>query len=231
VSHQAGKVAARACQACDEARSNWIYDIREHDWYCASFLLQSRSGWSRYCKNHLGLHSDQLFGKRLRLSACWRIAIFDMNIATLGPPTLFKLLPECFYLWIVEGREHADKPDALRLLRACRKRPSRRRATDKCDEFASPHRPAPQTEGLTLPCCGLHYALRQIQAANVRFGSKADIAARPRNVRFLNNAMSALCQKQTHALQQITSAAIAGKRVYNLGGFKDWADSGSEVEK
>ena len=27
------------------------------------------------------------------------------------------------------------------------------------------------------------------------------------------------------------SAAIAGKRVYNLGGFKEWADSGGEVEK
>jgi hypothetical protein len=24
---------------------------------------------------------------------------------------------------------------------------------------------------------------------------------------------------------------IAGKRVYNLGGFKDWTDSGGEVEK
>ena len=43
--------------------------------------------------------------------------------------------------------------------------------------------------------------------------------------------MSALCQKRTHALQQITSAAIVGKRVYSLGGFKDWAGSGGDVEK
>ena len=45
----------------------------------------------------------------------------------------------------------------------------------------------------------------------------------------LGGVMSALCQKRTHALQQITSAAIAGKRVYSLGSFKDWADSGGEV--
>ena len=59
---------------------------------------------------------------------------------------------------------------------------------------------------------------------NVRFTTKSGHCIAPQR-------MSAMCQKQTHALQQITSAAIAGKRVYNLGGFKDWADSGGEVEK
>jgi hypothetical protein len=80
--------------------------------------------------------------------------------------------------------EHPNPPNLIGLLRTRRERPSSRRATDKCDEFASPHRPAPQTEGITLPCCGLHCASRQILAANVRFGSKADIAMPSRGVRF-----------------------------------------------
>src|SRR6516165_1788692 len=61
-----------------------------------------------------------------------------------------------------------------RLLGARRARPSDCRTADKCDELASSHRPAPQTEGLTLPCCGPHSASRQILAANVRFVPKAD---------------------------------------------------------
>src|SRR5262249_15039759 len=74
------------------------------------------------------------------------------------------------------AHERADAPHPVRLLRTRREGPSSRRATDKCDEFASPHRLAPLAEGLTLPCCGLHCASRQILAAHVRFGSKADIA-------------------------------------------------------
>ena len=119
------------CKACDEARSDWIYDVGEHDWYCVGFLLQRSSDRSRYRKNHLGLHSDQLFGKRLRLSAGWRIARFDMNIAALRPSTLFEFLLECLYVWIVDAREHANKPDTLRGLGGRRKRPRCRRTADK----------------------------------------------------------------------------------------------------
>jgi hypothetical protein len=73
------------------------------------------------------------------LSARWRIAIFDMNIAALGPSTLFEFLLECFYLWIVDASEHADKPDALRLLCGRRKRPRCGCAAEHRDELASPH--------------------------------------------------------------------------------------------
>jgi hypothetical protein len=58
-----------------------------------------------------------------------------------------------------------------RLLCARRERPSSRHAAGKCDEIPSPHRMAPQAEGLTLPCCGLHCASRQILTADVRLGS------------------------------------------------------------
>jgi hypothetical protein len=90
---------------------------------------------------------------------------------------------------LLNGRDSANAQHSLgRLLRMHDKRPCSRRAADKCDEFASPHRLAPQEEGLTLPCCGLHCASRQILAANVRFGSKADIAAAQTNVRFVPKA-------------------------------------------
>src|SRR5262249_48641614 len=68
----------------------------------------------------------------------------------------------------------------------------------------SPHR-SPQAEGLTLPCCGPHCASRQILAANVRFGSKADIEACLRDVRFTPKsghrnsvAECPLCAKSGH---------------------------------
>ena len=50
------------------------------------------------------------------MSASWRNAIVDMNIAALGPSTLFEFLLECFYVWIVEADEHADTPNAVGLL-------------------------------------------------------------------------------------------------------------------
>jgi hypothetical protein len=54
------------------------------------------------------------------------------------------------------------------------------------------------------------FALQKFRLAHVRFGSKADIGAYSINVCFTSKsghwfrrvAMSALCQKQTHALQQ-----------------------------
>jgi hypothetical protein len=39
-----------------------------------------------------------------------------MNIAALGPSTLFEFLLECLHLWVIAGSKHADKPEAFRLL-------------------------------------------------------------------------------------------------------------------
>jgi len=52
---------------------------------------------------------------------------------------------------------------------------------------------------------------------------KADITERHRHVRFVPKADS--CTAANHV------SRYCSKRVYNLGGFKDWADSGGEVEK
>src|SRR6516225_21959 len=98
-----------------------------------------------------------------------------MDVTSLRPTELAKSLPKqgnaLLPVWIVltSRYQHADPPQSLGLLRARCERPSSRRAADKCDEFASPHRLTPQA--LTLPCCGLHCASRQILTANVRFGS------------------------------------------------------------
>src|SRR5262245_1029613 len=137
VSHHAREVAARVRQTCDEARADRIYDVGEHDWYCAGFLLQRGSGRSRHRKNDLWLHRDQFFRERLHLSACWREATFDMNIAALGPSTLFEFLLECFHLWVIAGSKHADKPEMLRLLRT--RHCWARGRTESNKEIAPPH--------------------------------------------------------------------------------------------
>src|SRR6516164_982937 len=108
-------------------------------------------------------------------------AVLDVNALAIFPAQTLETLTECRYALLTfriafhDRREDADRGFAARLLRACRKRPRCRRAADKRDEFASIHRLAPHSEGLTLPCCGLHCASRQILAANVRFVPKADI--------------------------------------------------------
>ena len=76
-------------------------------------------------------------------------AIVDVNIAALGPSMLLEFLLECLYVWIVEGDEHADMPNAVRLLRTRRERPRDRRAADQRDELA-PFHACPQTQEAAL---------------------------------------------------------------------------------
>ena len=99
------------------------------------------------------------------------------------------------------------------------------------NEGASSHR-RPQGSGLCGKCFGvmrLHqefavggmgfrerFAPHQSRAADVRFGSKADIAAFPVNVRFtpqkrtseLTRGMSALCQKRTLRVPKTAYSAM-----------------------
>jgi len=46
--------------------------------------------------------------------------------ARSGNPFLFRKFIARFQVWIIEAREHADVPDAARLLRTRRKRPANR---------------------------------------------------------------------------------------------------------
>jgi hypothetical protein len=69
----------------------------------------------------------------------------NVEIATLGPPELPKLLSKFRQsyrgLRIVPGEahDHTDAPHPLALLRAGRKRPRNCRAAEQGDELAPPH--------------------------------------------------------------------------------------------
>jgi hypothetical protein len=88
-------------------------------------------------------------------------------------------------LSIVRGKRHerTDPPHLLALLRVRDERPCRRHAADKRDEIASPHRlPLKRSSYPTMRT--VHGASQQIWITDVRFGSKADINACLRDVRF-----------------------------------------------
>jgi hypothetical protein len=108
-----------------------------------------------------------------------RPAILDGHVVAFGVSGLAQTLPKGIEMFCRFGRRPAAE-EANHwyswLLRPRSERPRHYRAAYNLDEFASPHRPTPQTKGLTLPCCALHCASRKILVANVRFGSKADMA-------------------------------------------------------
>src|SRR6516225_8444865 len=71
---------------------------------------------------------------------------------------------------------------------------------------------SPEVENCTLPHCQCGCASQQIQVANVRFGSKADIAAPPTNVRF--TPKSVYPQKRTLELSLVMSALCQNLPTY-----------------
>jgi hypothetical protein len=130
---------------------------------------------------------------------------FGPHIAAIIPAQVLERLLECpdavltFSTICFPKHEHADQPHPLDLLRMRGERPCRRQNGNSFNEGASSHR-RPQGSGLCGKCFGvmrLHqefavggmgfrerFAPHQSRAADVRFGSKADIAAPPTNVRF-----------------------------------------------
>jgi len=94
-----------------------------------------------------------------------------------------------------ERAEKSYSGRLFRLLRACCERPADRRTSNSFDEITSSHclhlrlRTTPTMglqQGFTTGGMGSdrHFARQQLSGPNVRFGSKADIAAPPTNVRF-----------------------------------------------
>ena len=109
-------------------------------------------------------------------------------------------------MWrITLGRSDVDKPDHRhrRLLRARRKRPRRRRATEKRDELAPLHvfplgtRRVQYVKPSTLRPGGewemAHNRHQNLIRADVRFGSKADICNAKKHVRFTPNSGHVQC--------------------------------------
>jgi len=114
-----------------------------------------------------------------------------VHVATVGPAQSLQRLLErgeakpCFRIVRRELQEHADAPHAFGLLRTRRDQPRSRRADETGDEIASPHGRCPSAEGNTLAHHGTTTAqCGMAKSADVRFGSKADIAPVKSDVRF-----------------------------------------------
>jgi hypothetical protein len=108
--------------------------------------------------------------------------VFDRNALVLDVPSLSKATAKSSKVLAVRFRRcEVEKPDHRYgwLLRARRKRPGNGSAAEKRDEVASPHSTTSQVEGNNLSHGQRFCAAQQSVAANVRFGSKADIAASP----------------------------------------------------
>src|SRR5262249_53623881 len=115
---------------------------REYDWDGRSHLLCCRdSGPS--CEDDIHLETDELgCDFAIALVASLRPAILDSDGAALDPAKFTQPLHEGRGPRIpVQRRARPEKPDGrqLRLLRARRERPRRRRAAEERDEIAAFH--------------------------------------------------------------------------------------------
>src|SRR5262249_42186926 len=151
---EAGDVAARARQACDEAGADRIGGLSEHDREAAAFLQQRLQGQRAADQDHVRIDADEPFRRGANATGSAAApAVADAYVAALGPAQLLQRLPECrdvgvhFRIALGERIEHADAPHPLGLLRACRDRPSGYTAADQCDEVPPPHGAYPQGQG------------------------------------------------------------------------------------
>ena len=143
---EAGDVAARARQACDQAGADRIGDLCEDDRYAAGLLQQRLQRQRAADQDHVRIEAHELF--RLGADAPGvgaAPAIVDAGVAAVGPPQLLQRLPERreigLHCWIVLGEriQHANPSDAVGLLRARREGPRCRRAAEQRDELAPFH--------------------------------------------------------------------------------------------
>jgi hypothetical protein len=102
------------------------------------------------CQDYVRLGGDQLFREWLILTTiAAREASFDVNIAALGPSTLFEPLPKRskarlrFRIVFGVANQHTDAPHPVCLLRRGGERPHNRRAAEQYDELAPLHLPPP----------------------------------------------------------------------------------------
>src|SRR4029077_8419810 len=81
-------------------------------------------------------------------NACTKTDV-ELNIATFDPTQFLQTLNEhrnavlCHLIVGIQRDEYTNAPHPLRLLRACRERPRRRRAAEQRDELAAFHCPMP----------------------------------------------------------------------------------------
>src|SRR5215831_11678018 len=147
VIEETGDIAARSCQALDEACADRICDIHQHDRHAAGRPLQLSCGRGATRQDNVRRERDQFRRESADAVGIARTpAVLDPHVAAVDPAQLVQSLLErgeaCPDVRIVRVRsrpnEHPDAPHSLALLRARRERP-RRRAAKQRDELASSH--------------------------------------------------------------------------------------------
>src|SRR5262245_42913395 len=142
---EAGNVAARTREACDETLTNWIGDDGEDDRDGAGRLLKSRSDRRGKTDEYLRRQAHHFFRPSPSKGAAGE-AVVDLNGAAFRPSERLKSMPKgldagvCFWIILHESVQETDAPHLFGLLRVGAERPSDCRATEKPDELAPSHR-------------------------------------------------------------------------------------------
>src|SRR5262245_61697995 len=145
--HKAGDVAARPCQARDQAGADRIGGTRKHNRHGSGCLQQRLHRRCAAGHDDVGRKRHQF---RRTLAKIVRLdggpVGLDAQVATFTPSQLLQALHQCgvalLDVRIVRGpaaREYADAPHALALLRPRSERPRNRRAAEHRDELATLH--------------------------------------------------------------------------------------------
>src|SRR5262245_39255932 len=143
---EASEVAARTCQARDNAERDRVHDLYEHDRHGPSRLPHGECRRTAAGNDHVGLQRKQLFRERLSpVSVCRAPAVVDAEIAAFGPAQLaeppYQSIHQRLILGIAlgESQKHADAPHPARLLCARGERPSGAGGAEQRDELAPFH--------------------------------------------------------------------------------------------
>src|SRR5262249_46819276 len=131
--HEAGSVATGSRKALDIAGTDRIGNDHEYDRHGTGRLEERSRGRASTSEDDVGRKRDQFRHVSTYLGGIARgPADVNVQVAVLYPAPLLQPLKECRVAClgrrIVVGRDHADVPQALALLRARRERPCRRTA-------------------------------------------------------------------------------------------------------
>ena len=141
---KSGDVAARPCQALDEAGTDRVDDSHEYDRHGAGRLLQCDHGCAPGGHDDVRGKRDQFRHVSAGVAGVCAPASLDAAVAAVGPAELLQRLYErrfaglSFRIVRCRVHEHADAPHALSLLRPRRERP-RNRAAKQRNELAPLH--------------------------------------------------------------------------------------------
>src|SRR5262249_32955820 len=183
-------------------------------------------------KNDVGLLCNQFLREsahQFHVGGCHPTGV-DVNVAALCPPEFLKLLSErldmrlSFQVVLGIAHQHPDAPHPVGLLRARRERPRSRRAAECGQQFPPSdgdcHTPLPREGAFAKIPRHERAVLTARPSARVGGGTPGTGLGSPPTLRLAFKScllcprkrtslaclgMSALCQKRTHAVQQIYS--------------------------